>query len=38
MKWIEVKVIFDAEDIHLVGELISNLFFEFDLQGVAEED
>jgi ribosomal protein L11 methyltransferase len=38
MKWIEAKVIFDAEDIHLVGELISNLFFEFDLQGVAEED
>jgi ribosomal protein L11 methyltransferase len=38
MKWIEAKVVFDAEDIHLAGELISNLFFEFDLQGVAEED
>jgi ribosomal protein L11 methyltransferase len=38
MKWIEAKVVFDAEDHHLAGELISNLFFEFDLQGVAEED
>jgi len=38
MRWIEAKVVFDAEDIHLAGELISNLFFEFDLQGVAEED
>ncbi|MGD9239014.1 MAG: 50S ribosomal protein L11 methyltransferase [Desulfobacterales bacterium] len=38
MKWIEAKVVFDAEDKHLAGELISNLFFEFDLQGVAEED
>ena len=38
MKWIEAKVVFDAKDIHLAGELISNLFFEFDLQGVAEED
>jgi hypothetical protein len=25
MKWIEAKVVFDAEDIHLAGELISNL-------------
>ncbi len=38
MKWIEAKVVFDAEDNHLAGEVISNLFFEFDLQGVAEED
>ena len=38
MKWIEAKVVFDAEDKRLAGELISNLFFEFDLQGVAEED
>ena len=38
MKWIEAKVVFDAEDHHLAVELISNLFFEFDLQGVAEED
>ncbi len=38
MKWIEAKVVFDAEDNHLAVELISNLFFEFDLKGVAEED
>jgi len=38
MKWIEAKVVFDAEDPHLAIELISNLFFELDLQGVAEED
>ncbi len=38
MKWIEVKVVFDADDNPLAGELIANLFFEFDLQGVVEED
>ena len=38
MKWIEVKVVFDADDNLLAGELIANLFFEFDLQGVVEED
>ena len=38
MKWIEAKVVFDAEDNALAVELISNLFFELDLQGVAEED
>ncbi|MGD9182783.1 MAG: 50S ribosomal protein L11 methyltransferase [Desulfobacterales bacterium] len=38
MKWIEVKVVFDAGDNHLAGELISNLFFEFSLQGIVEED
>ena len=38
MKWIEAKVVFDAEDSALAGELIANLFFEFDLQGVVEED
>jgi ribosomal protein L11 methyltransferase len=38
MKWIEAKVVFDAEDSVLAGELIANLFFEFDLQGVVEED
>ena len=38
MKWIEAKVVFDAEDSPLAGELIANLFFEFDLQGVVEED
>ena len=38
MKWIEVKVVFDADDNPLAGELIASLFFEFDLQGVVEED
>jgi ribosomal protein L11 methyltransferase len=38
MKWIEVKVTFDAEDNRLAGELIANLFFESDLTGVAEDD
>ena len=38
MKWIEAKVVFDAEDQNVAAELISNLFFEFDLQGVVEED
>ena len=38
MKWIEAKVVFDAQDNPLAGELIANLFFEFDLQGVVEED
>jgi ribosomal protein L11 methyltransferase len=38
MKWIEAKVVFDAEDYRQAAELISNLFFEFDLQGVIEED
>ena len=38
MKWIEAKVVFDAQDNPLAGELIASLFFEFDLQGVVEED
>jgi ribosomal protein L11 methyltransferase len=38
MKWIEAKVVFDADDNPLAGELIASLFFEFDLQGVVEED
>ena len=38
MKWIEAKVIFNADNNALAGELIANLFFEFDLQGVVEED
>ncbi len=38
MKWIEAKVVFNADDNTLAGELIANLFFEFDLQGVVEED
>ena len=38
MKWIEAKVVFDAGDHHLAGELITNLFLELGLSGVAEED
>jgi len=38
MKWIEARVVFDADDNRLAGELISNLFFESGLQGVVEED
>jgi ribosomal protein L11 methyltransferase len=38
MKWIEARVVFDADDNPLAGELIASLFFEFDLQGVVEED
>jgi ribosomal protein L11 methyltransferase len=38
MKWIEVKVVFDADDNRLAGELITNLFFQFNLAGVVEED
>jgi ribosomal protein L11 methyltransferase len=38
MKWIEAKIVFDADDNFLAGELIANLFFEFDLQGVVEEN
>ncbi|MGD2100170.1 MAG: 50S ribosomal protein L11 methyltransferase [Desulfobacterales bacterium] len=38
MKWIEAKVVFDAGDNLLAGELITNLFFELDLTGVVEED
>jgi len=38
MKWIEAKVVFDGDDSILAGELIANLFFEFDLQGVVEEN
>ena len=33
-----LRVVFDAGDNPLAGELIANLFFEFDLQGVVEED
>jgi ribosomal protein L11 methyltransferase len=38
MKWIEVKIVFDAGDNLLAGELIANLLFESELQGVVEED
>ena len=38
MKWIEAKIIFDFEDKQLAADLISNLFYEFGLQGVVIED
>ena len=38
MKWIEAKVVYDAVDNPLAGEIIASLFFEFGLQGVVEED
>ena len=38
MKWIEVKIVFDARDPYLAGEVISNILFESELQGVVEED
>jgi len=38
MKWIEVKIVFDADDNLCAGELIANLLFELEMQGVVEED
>ena len=38
MKWIEVKIVFDAEDNRCAGELIANLLFELEMQGIVEED
>jgi len=38
MKWIEAKIIFDFDDLQLAADLISNLFYEFGLQGVVIED
>jgi ribosomal protein L11 methyltransferase len=38
MKWIEVKIVFDADDNLFAGELIANLLFESGMQGVVEED
>lgn len=38
MKWIEAKIIFDFDDRQLAADLISNLFYEFGLQGVVIED
>ncbi len=34
MKWIEVKVIFDADDLETTEDLIANLFYEFGLTGL----
>jgi ribosomal protein L11 methyltransferase len=38
MKWIEVKITFDARDAQLAHEVISNILFESEMQGVVEED
>jgi ribosomal protein L11 methyltransferase len=38
MKWIEVKIVFNADDNLLAGELIANLLFESEMQGIVEED
>ena len=38
MKWIEAKVSFNHSDILLVADLISNVFYEFGLQGVVVDD
>ncbi|MBW2412342.1 MAG: 50S ribosomal protein L11 methyltransferase, partial [Deltaproteobacteria bacterium] len=38
MKWIEVKVSYHHSDPDLAADLIANLFYEFDLQGVVIED
>ena len=38
MKWIETKVVFDYPDSGLATDLISDIFYEFGLQGVVVED
>ena len=38
MKWIEAKVVFDHSDKDLVSDLISDVFYDLDLQGVVVED
>ncbi|CAB1060324.1 Ribosomal protein L11 methyltransferase [Olavius sp. associated proteobacterium Delta 1] len=38
MKWIEARVIFDHPDDTLTVDLISNLFYDFGLQGVVVDD
>lgn len=38
MKWIEAKVIFDHQDGALAADLISDVFYEFGLQGVVVDD
>jgi len=38
MKWIETKVVFDYPDSALATDLISDIFYEFGLQGVVVED
>jgi ribosomal protein L11 methyltransferase len=38
MKWIETKVVFNHPDTDLAVDLISDIFYEFGLQGVVVED
>ena len=38
MKWIETKIVFDHPDKDLAVDLISDLFYDFGLQGVVVED
>ncbi|MGD8294424.1 MAG: 50S ribosomal protein L11 methyltransferase, partial [Desulfobacterales bacterium] len=38
MKWIEAKIIFDHQDKDLASDLISDIFYDFGLQGVVVED
>jgi len=38
MKWIEAKVVFNHTDKNLAADLIANIFYDFDLQGVVIED
>ncbi|MDO9264903.1 MAG: 50S ribosomal protein L11 methyltransferase, partial [Desulfosalsimonadaceae bacterium] len=37
MKWVEAKIIFDASDNRAAADLISEIFYDFGLQGVAVE-
>ena len=37
MKWVEAKIIFDAFDNRAAADLISEIFYDFGLQGVAVE-
>ena len=38
MRWIEVKIVFDHPDKDLAVDLISDVFYDFGLQGVVVED
>ena len=38
MKWIETKIVFDHPDNDLAADLISDVFYDFGLQGVAVDD
>jgi len=38
MKWIEIKVIFEADNTQLAVDLIADIFYDLGLQGIVEED